>query len=193
MKNAAYLTFKMWTVCWVAAVLFSCKKQIEVKNPAQLENQTEVENPALLKDQIMQELANRFNPKDTLFVETTRILGVCGNDERYDGVTSPAERQQKIEYIREHPYFVDIKKDYRETYKFGNKILVTGEVFDEQFSSKNLNFDNAKLAKKKTIVDLQYLEIKKDTVKVQAFDFHNSEKTGVEMTFVLKNSRWKVL
>ena len=170
----------------LAAVLSSCKETKIVK-------QTEVENPAQLKEQIMRELADRINPHDTLFVATTRILGVCGNDERFDGVTTPAEKLEQLEYIREHPYFVEIKKDYRESYKFGDKILVTGKVSDEQFSSKNSNFDNAQLRKKKTILDLQYLKIKKDTVQVRAFDFHNSEKTDVEMTFVLKNSSWKAL
>lgn len=186
MKNAAHLAFKICSFCWIAAVLFSCKETRILK-------QTEVENSAQLKDQIMQELVNRLNPKDTVFVAAKRVLGVCGNDERFDSITTPAEKLEELEYIRKHPYFVDINKDYRETYKFGNKILVTGEVFDERFSSKNSNFDNAQLAKKKIILDIQYLDVKKDTVQVRAFDYKNAKKADIQMTFVLKNSNWKPL
>ncbi|WP_131368708.1 hypothetical protein [Chryseobacterium luteum] len=59
---------------------------------------------------------NKLNPKDSLFIVTTRSFGVCGNDERYDGFTTPIEKFSEIKFILENPYFVDGSKDFKENY-----------------------------------------------------------------------------
>lgn len=67
----------------------------------------EVKNSKQLKEEIIKEVVNKLNPKDSLFIVTARTLGVCGNDERYDGFTTPIEKFSEIKFILENPYFVD--------------------------------------------------------------------------------------
>lgn len=154
--------------------------------------QTEVENSKQLKEEVMKELVNQLKPKDTLFIVTSRILGVCGNDERYDGVTTPQEKLEENKYIRENPYYVDVQKDYLEKYVVGKSVVITGSAFDNEFSSTLVSFNNDSLKVKKNVYDIQFTDVKKDTVTVSGFDFINN-KNALQFKMVLRNSRWKVL
>ena len=155
-------------------------------------NQTEVENPKQLKQASVKEFVNQLKPKDTLFMVTSRMFGVCGNDERYDGVTTPQEKLEEKKYIHDNPYYVDAEKDYLGKYVVGKSVVITGSAFDNEFSSTLVSFNNDSSKVKRDVYDIQFTDIKKDTVTVSGFDFINNKK-ALQFKMVLRNSQWKVL
>ena len=153
--------------------------------------QIEIENPKQLKVEIIKELAKKVNSKDTLFLVTSRMFGVCGNDERYDGITTPKEKMNELKYIKENPYYIDENKDYKEKYNFNDKVIITRTAFDNEFTSETIKFNNDSLKIKKEIFDIQYISIKKDTVDISVFDYNNN-KHSFQFKMALNNSVWNI-
>lgn len=168
----------------LASVLESCGRNIF--------KQIEIENPKQFKEEVIKELTNKINPKDTLYLTTSRMLGICGNDERYDGVTTPEEKLEELKYIKENPYYIDENKDYEKQYNFNDKIIITGTAFDNEFTYGNLKFNNESLKIKKQVYDIQYTSVKKDTVVVSVFDFNNNQ-TAIRFKMALNNAKWKLV
>lgn len=173
-------TYKIVLILSFLSSIFSCKTE-----------QTEVENSKQLKEEIIKELAFKINPNDSIFLVLNRILGVCGNDERYDGIITPIEKLNENKYVRENPYFVDVNKDFNEIYQIKGKTIITGSAFDNKFESRLINFNNDSLKFKKTVYDIHFQSIKADTVYVSIFDFNNSQNKSIKLKMVLNNSIWK--
>lgn len=152
----------------------------------------EVENSKQLKEEIIKEVVNKLNPKDSLFIVTARTLGVCGNDERYDGFTAPIEKFSEIKFILENPYFVDGNTDFKENYLINNKTVITGGALDNEFSSNTLKFTYNEATNEKQVFDIQFTIIKKDTVYVSIFDYFNSESRNIKFKMVQNSSKWKI-
>lgn len=152
----------------------------------------EVENSKQLKEEIIKEAVNKLNPKDSLFIVTTRILGVCGNDERYDGFTTPIEKFSEIKFILENPYFVDGSIDFKENYLINDKTIIIGEALDNEFTSNTLEFTYDEMKNEKQVYDIQFTTVKKDTVYVSIFDYFNNESRSIKFKMVQKNSKWKI-
>lgn len=178
------MTIKILQVILTINLLISCEKKA-------LGKQIEVEGPKQLKEAAVKEFVNQLKPKDTLFLVTSRMLGICGNDERYDGITTPQEKLEEKNYIQDNPYYVDVEKDYLEKYVVGKSVVITGGAFDNEFSSTLVSFNNDSLKVKKNVYDIQFTDVKKDTVTVSGFDFINN-KNALQFKMVLQNSRWKV-
>lgn len=152
--------------------------------------QTEIENAGEIKKQIIQEIAKTMSPKDSLFLVTQRILGVCGNDDRYDGITTPEERLEELKYIKENPYFIDLTTGFDEQYSINGKVIFIGHGFDDEFTSATQHFYNDSLKIKKKILDLQPLNVKKDSVKIILRNQSDSEDSRTFL-FVKNNSKWE--
>ncbi|KQT29581.1 hypothetical protein ASG22_19860 [Chryseobacterium sp. Leaf405] len=152
----------------------------------------EVINSKQLKEEIIKEAVNKLNPKDSLFIVTTRSLGVCGNDDRYDGFTTPIEKFSEIKFILENPYFVDGSEDFKENYLINNKTIITGGALDNRFSSNTLNFTYDEVKNDKQVYDIQFTTANKDTVYVSIFDYFNSENKNIKFKMVQNNSKWNI-
>ncbi|WP_300670268.1 hypothetical protein [Soonwooa sp.] len=152
--------------------------------------QTEVENAAQLKSEMIQEIAKTMSPKDSLFLVTQRILGVCGNDERYDGKTTAKEKLEEQKYIKENPYFIDLSTGFDEQYNIDGKVLFTGTAFNNEFSTATQHFNNDSLKIKKKILDLQPLNVKKVSVEIILRNYSYSEDSKTFL-FVKNNSKWE--
>lgn len=152
----------------------------------------EVKNSKQLKEEIIKEVVNKLNPKDSLFIVTARTLGVCGNDERYDGFTTPIEKFSEIKFILENPYFVDGSIGFKENYLINNKTIITGGAFDNEFASNTLNFKYDEVKNEKQVYDIQFTTVNKDTVYVSIFDYFSRERRNVKFKMVQKNSKWKI-
>lgn len=179
------MAVKILQIILMTNLLIGCEKNAGGK-------QTEVENSKQLKEEAIKEFVSQLKPKDTLFIVTSRMLGVCGNDERYDGNTTVQEKLEEKKYIRENPYYVDADKGYLEKYAVGKSVVITGSAFDNEFSSNLITFNNDSLKVKKNVYDIQFSDVRKDTVTVSGFDFINN-KNALQFKMVLRNSRWKVL
>lgn len=151
----------------------------------------EVENSKQLKEEIIKEVVKKLEPKDSLFIVTTRNFGVCGNDERHDGVTTISEKFAERKFIRENPYFVDGSIDFKEKYIINNTIIITGEAFNNQFTSNSINF-NYDEHEQTNVYVIQFTSIKKDTVSVSVFDYLNSQNNNITLKMVQKNSKWTI-
>src|SRR6218665_2084151 len=104
-------------------------------------------------------MEEKFSFKDTLYIATTRLLGVCGNDERYDGSNTLTKQIDWIKYVKANPYFIDVSKVAEHIYTSGNKVIITGEAFDATFTSGSIHFDNDTLNPKKKVCDLVFRTI----------------------------------
>lgn len=173
-------TYKAITFIAFFSFIISCKTE-----------KTEVEYSKQLKDEVIKELTVKLNPTDSVFIVLHRMLGVCGNDERYDGTTTLSERMDEIKYNKEKPYFVDVDKGFNEIYQINGKTIITGSAIDNKFESKSISFDNDSLKVKKRVYDIQFESVKKDTVYVSLFDFINEDDKPIKLRMVLNNSKWK--
>ena len=162
--------------------LLSCESK-EVK-------QIEIENAGELKKQIIQEIAKTMSPKDTLFLVNERTIGVCGNDDRYDGVTTPEERLEELKYIKENPYFINLATGFDEKYAINGKVIFVGYAFDSEFTSASQHFYNDSLKVKKKMLDLQPLKVKKDSVEIRIQNYSDREDFK-QLLFVKRNSNWE--
>lgn len=152
--------------------------------------QTEVENSVQLKSEIIQEIAKTISPKDSLFLVTQRMLGVCGNDERYDGKTTAKEKLEEQKYIKENPYFIDLLNGFSEQYNIDEKLLFTGTAFNDEFTSTTQHFYNDSLKVKKTVRDIQALKVKKDSVEIILLNNSDGQDFR-KFLFVKNNSKWE--
>lgn len=152
--------------------------------------QTEVENASELKTQIIHEIAKTMSPKDTLFLVNERTVGVCGNDDRYDGVTTPEERFEELKYIKENPYFIDLATGFDEQYSINGKTIFVGHGFDDEFTSATHHFYNDSLKIKKTVHDIHPLKVTKDSVEILIQNYSDSQDFK-QLLFVKRNSSWE--
>lgn len=166
--------------CLVAIAFFtSCDaKHIEVPNSEQL------------KHAIVDEIANKIHIDDTLFLALHRTLAVCGNDERYDGITTPEEKLVEQQYIRDHPYFIDVSNGFDNIYQINGKTIITGSVFDNEFTASTFQFDNDSLSDKNSIYDIVFTKVQKDSVEVQVFDFYKPTESVWNFKMVLMDDKW---
>ncbi|SKB90065.1 hypothetical protein SAMN05660477_01708 [Soonwooa buanensis] len=179
--KASLKQFKFLSIAFVSVACGSGSKDLK---------QTEVENSTQLKSEIIQEIAKTMSPKDTLFLVTQRILGVCGNDDRYDGKTTINEKLEEQKHIKENPYFIDLSKGFDEQYTIDGKILFTGTAFNNEFSTTTQHFNNDSLKIKKTVRDIQALKVKKDSVEIILRNQSDNEDSRTFL-FVKNNSKWE--
>lgn len=173
---------------------FGCQNKAESihTTPVVLE-QKEIVHSKQLKDLIIKEAANLMDSQDTIYLVTQRILPICGNDDRYDSITTPEEAKAEENYIKENPYYIDNEKGYEPLYKLDSKIIVTGTSFENEFNSINSNFKYPSQHNQKKVYDISYRTILKDTVQVLIYDYYNNDGFDKELNFVLMDGKWKMM
>lgn len=175
--------------------LSGCKKETVSTDKEQvITEQKEVENAKQLKETVIHFIANEIDSKDTIFISINRDFPICGNDERFDGIETPEEKEAKLNYIKANPYFIDYEKDYENKYVINNKVVILGTTFENEFNSNLLNFDYSK-DKSKAIYDLVFSTIKKDTVQAMVYNVKNSDESDnaiLNMELVLNDSEWMI-
>lgn len=161
-----------------------------VKTDLFIPRQKEIAWSEQLQTKIIKQIAEKFSFKDTLYIATTRLSGVCGNDERYDGSNTLTEQIERIKYVKANPYFIDVSKVAGNIYTFGNKVMITGEAFDATFTSGSIHFNNDTLNPKRTVYDLVFRTREKDRLVVAIADYENGNTEKWQATFISKNGDW---
>lgn len=141
-----------------------------------------------LKTAIICQVAQDLSIQDTLYVVTQRMLGTCGNDPRYDGVTTFSEKINEIKYNLGHPYILSGDKGYAPVYWFHGKTIITGSSMDNTYSSEKDTFDEDS-ARMHQILDIEYTSIEREQVKVEIVKYPNEKLLG--FTMICKGGQWK--
>lgn len=152
--------------------------------------QQEIENPKQFKASLISEITTQIKPSDTLFLVTTRLFGVCGNDPTFDNITTPEEAKANLEYIKANPYFVNADNDFEEINKIGTHVVIVGTAFEDEFSSENFTLKNENTKVEKIIYDIDYTAVQKDTVQVALKQFYQNDVPPINLTFVLNQDKW---
>jgi hypothetical protein len=100
-------------------------------------SQTKIYNSKKLKLEIIKELEKRIKFKDTLFLMTSQLYGTCGNELEYE-MTPISKKIEQAQYNMDNPFYID--NDYEEYYHINDKIVITGQGFDNTFTSNELSF-----------------------------------------------------
>jgi hypothetical protein len=150
--------------------------------------QTDIQNSSQLAQEIVSILESKVTIKDTLFLVTTRMLGVCGNEG--DPQSELSKKAEEIKYNLENPFFIDTEKAFEGSYTINKKVIVTGKAFDENFSSYKINFKK-EFSKTNLVYDIQFLKIEEKKVEFWFFETDKYENK-TEMTLIFENGKWQI-
>lgn len=160
-----------------------------VQTPLFIPRQKEIALPVEIQSEVMKQIAAQLPFKDMLYLATTRTVGVCGNDERYDGIRTISEQIERIKYVRKNPYFIDGSKMEEHVYTFGSKVIITGSASATAFTSGNIHFDNDNHPNKVSY-DLAFPTVEKDRLVIAVTDYENGNTGKGKVTLVSKKLKW---
>ena len=158
---------------------------------AKVSQQQEVDNSAQLKEALITAIVQRLQPKDTLFLVTSREMPMCGNDERFSDEYQKEDSLRRLKEIQANPYFVD-QEDYQETYQIEGHTVVTGVGFEKTLTTKSKTFGFKPEHKTKLVYDLAFISVIKNQVEAVAYDYYQRDSTEIHLKATLQNSQWTV-
>ena len=167
------------------------KKTSKPKITKVTQQQKEVENAAQLKQALITAIVQRLQPKDTLFLVTSREMPMCGNDERFSDEYQKEDSLRRLKEIHANPYFVN-QEDYQETYQIAGHTVVTGVGFENTLTAKSKTFEFKPEHKNKLVYDLTFMSVTKNEVEAVTYDYYQKDTTQINLKATLQNSQWAV-
>ena len=158
---------------------------------AKVSQQQEVDNSAQLKEALITAIVQRLQPKDTLFLVTSREMPMCGNDERFSDEYQKEDSLRRLKEIHANPYFVN-QEDYQETYQIAGHTVVTGVGFENTLTAKSKTFEFKPEHKNKLVYDLTFMSVTKNEVEAVTYDYYQKDTTQINLKATLQNSQWAV-
>lgn len=153
--------------------------------------QKEVEKPKELAKSFITNAIRKLPEENTLWLVKQRIRGVCGNDPRFDGVTTFSERIGEFYSLWNNPYVFNSVNAFENDYIIDDKIFIIGESYLGGFTSKSILYLADTLIATPPIYDIKSAFIDKNNINFSLVDYAHSDSLILQTKMVFVKGTWQ--
>lgn len=154
--------------------------------------QTELEKPKELAKTFITHITKELPAEDTFWLVNRRIRGVCGNDPRFDGVTTLGERMEEFRSLRNNPYVFNLLTAFENDYTIADKTIIIGEAFYSKFTSESTLYPPDTLITFPPIYDIRITFIYEGHIALSLVDDAQSDSVILHTKMVFVKGNWQV-